>query len=190
MVSAAPREVGDPFGCADSWRLGGPPAAVRVELEWASERLGLDIDRAGGVVAQAGGEAKVTALREEPEWLLLEIDGARHEFHVELRRDTVEVVHQGARFEFREPLARADRAQAVSDGALVAPMPGTVLRVSARPGDSVATGEVVVILEAMKMELSLTAPFAGTVAEVKVSDGEQVTARQLLVRIAEDHSSG
>jgi 3-methylcrotonyl-CoA carboxylase alpha subunit len=69
-------------------------------------------------------------------------------------------------------------------------MPGTVLRVSAASGEEVSQGQVLMILEAMKMELTVTAPFDGTVAEVKVSEGDQVTARQLLVRVSEDHDSG
>ncbi len=98
----------------------------------------------------------------------------------------MEVVHEGARWEFREPLGRADRPQAIGDGALLAPMPGTVLRVAAGAGDAVSQGQVLLILEAMKMELALTAPFDGTVAELEVEEGDQVKARQLLARVSED----
>ena len=128
------------------------------------------------------GERKVQvrALHEDDERLLLEIDGVGHEFHVELRPDAVHVVHEGALLEFREPLGRADRPQAISDGALLAPMPGSVLRVSAGAGETVTQGQVLLILEAMKMELALTAPFDGTVEEITVGEGDQVTARQLL----------
>jgi 3-methylcrotonyl-CoA carboxylase alpha subunit len=69
-------------------------------------------------------------------------------------------------------------------------MPGIVLRVSVATGEAVSQGQVLMILEAMKMELTLTAPFDGTVAEVKVGEGDQVTARQLLVRVSEDHAGG
>jgi 3-methylcrotonyl-CoA carboxylase alpha subunit/acetyl-CoA/propionyl-CoA carboxylase biotin carboxyl carrier protein len=189
-VAAAPADPLDPFGAGDAWRLGGPPAPVRVELEHAGGPIVLAVDRAGGIVEHAHGEARVSPLREESGRLLLEIDEVRHEFHVEVRADAVEVVHEGALFEFREPLARADRPHAAGDGSLVAPMPGTVLRVSAAAGDTVTHGQVLLILEAMKMELTLTAPFDGTVAEVKVSEGEQVAARQLLVRVSEDRAGG
>jgi biotin carboxyl carrier protein len=53
-------------------------------------------------------------------------------------------------------------------------MPGTVLSVAVDKGDRVEEGDVLGVLEAMKMELSLKAPFAGTVAEVGVAAGEQV----------------
>ncbi len=183
---AAPPDADDPFGCPDAWRLGGPPAPVNVELEHERERFVLAVDAAQGTITHDAGQARVVSLREEPGSLLLEIDDVRHEFHVELRADAVHVVHQGALFEFREPLAQADRSRGVADGSLLAPMPGTVLRVSATPGQAVKDGEALLILEAMKMELTVAAPFDGEVAEVRVSEGDQVTAKQLLVEVTAD----
>ncbi len=60
------------------------------------------------------------------------------------------------------------------DGTITAPMPGSVLSVSAAEGDQVDSGDVLGIMEAMKMELSLTAPFAGTVSKVGAAQGDQV----------------
>jgi 3-methylcrotonyl-CoA carboxylase alpha subunit/acetyl-CoA/propionyl-CoA carboxylase biotin carboxyl carrier protein len=190
LAAAPPERASDPFGTGDAWRLGAPPAPVRVELEHRQDRIVLAVDRTRGTIAHEGGEAQVAALREEPGRLRLEVDGVRHEFHVERHADALEVILQGGLFEFREPLARADRPQAVVDGLLVAPMPGTVLRVSARPGQAVKQGETLLILEAMKMELAVTAPFDGTVAEVKVREGDQVAARQPLARVSEGAGDG
>jgi 3-methylcrotonyl-CoA carboxylase alpha subunit/acetyl-CoA/propionyl-CoA carboxylase biotin carboxyl carrier protein len=189
-VAAASADAADPFGRGDAWRLGAPPAPVRVELEHAGERIALAVDRARGTIAYEGGEAGVVALREEPRRLSLELDEVRHEFHVELSADVVQVVHHGTLFEFREPLYRADRPQSSADGVLLAPMPGTVLSVAAVRGQEVAGGEVLLILEAMKMELALTAPFDGIVADVRVGEGDQVAARQLLVRVSEEGADG
>jgi 3-methylcrotonyl-CoA carboxylase alpha subunit/acetyl-CoA/propionyl-CoA carboxylase biotin carboxyl carrier protein len=189
-AAAAPADSGNPFASVDAWRLGGPPAAVRVEFERGSERIVLAVDRAAGTVSDGEREVTVRALHEDAERLLLEIDGVRQEFHVELRPDAVHVVHEGSLLEFREPLGRADRSQAISDGGLLAPMPGSVLRVSACAGEAVTQGQVLLILEAMKMELALTAPFDGTVEEITVGEGDQVTARQLLARVTEDHADG
>lgn len=66
-------------------------------------------------------------------------------------------------------------------GALAAPMPGLVTRVLVEPGQAVAAGEGVIVLEAMKMENELKAPAAGVVREVAVRAGQAVEKGQALV---------
>ncbi|MGH3399776.1 MAG: biotin/lipoyl-containing protein, partial [Streptosporangiaceae bacterium] len=68
-------------------------------------------------------------------------------------------------------------------GSLLAPMPGTVVRVAVAAGDKVEAGAPVVILEAMKMEHVVTAPAAGVVAEVAVQAGQAVDAGAELARV-------
>lgn len=67
---------------------------------------------------------------------------------------------------------------------IVAPMPGTILSVNVTAGQSVKSGEVLVILEAMKMENEIKAPKDGTVASVAVSKGESVNTGATLVTLA------
>jgi biotin carboxyl carrier protein len=73
-----------------------------------------------------------------------------------------------------------DRAESM-DGAIVSPMPGRVVTVG--QGEHVTRGAALVIIEAMKMEVTLTAPFAGTVADVPVGQGQQVAEGMLLIRL-------
>ena len=63
-------------------------------------------------------------------------------------------------------------------------MPGKIIAVEVRQGDSVAKGQKLVTLEAMKMEHSLVAPFDGVVAELNAAEGGQVSEGTLLVKIA------
>ena len=65
---------------------------------------------------------------------------------------------------------------AASDGSLRAPMPGKIVAIAARAGETVAKGQPMVVLEAMKMEHALVAPFDGVIREVGVAVGDQVSA--------------
>ncbi len=70
-------------------------------------------------------------------------------------------------------------------GGLVAPMPGSVIELRCAVGDTVAAGQVLVVLEAMKMEHHITAPFAGTVTVLPIAVGDQVENGALLLTIEE-----
>jgi methylmalonyl-CoA carboxyltransferase small subunit len=64
---------------------------------------------------------------------------------------------------------------------LRAPISGTVMKVVHNAGDEVAAGDVLLILEAMKMETEITAPVSGTIARVEVEPGDAVSGGQILV---------
>jgi propionyl-CoA carboxylase alpha chain len=74
-------------------------------------------------------------------------------------------------------------------GGLVAPMPGNVLAIYVSVGDEVEAGQLLLILEAMKMEHRITAPMAGIVSEIKVREGEQVANGALLIVLSETEVS-
>ncbi len=75
---------------------------------------------------------------------------------------------------------------AVPQGAstITAPMPGTILKVNVNVGDAVKKGQVLLILEAMKMENEITAPSDGKVASVNVAKGTSVNVGDVMVSIA------
>jgi 3-methylcrotonyl-CoA carboxylase alpha subunit len=89
----------------------------------------------------------------------------------------------GYSFLVPDPLARADEA-AASSGSLRAPMPGLVKLVRAAKGDAVTKGQPLLILEAMKMEHTISASHDGVIAEI-AAEGAQVTDGTVLVRFAE-----
>ena len=69
-------------------------------------------------------------------------------------------------------------------GSLAAPMPGRVIKLFVQPGAKVKKGDALLILEAMKMEHTITAPADGTVKEVHFADGEQVLEGAQLITLA------
>jgi propionyl-CoA carboxylase alpha chain/3-methylcrotonyl-CoA carboxylase alpha subunit len=89
----------------------------------------------------------------------------------------------GAAFSFRLADAAAVSSAEASDGAIRAPMPGRIAAVEAKVGDTVRSDQILVTLEAMKMEHALKAPFDGVVIEVAVSEGDQVAEGIVAVRL-------
>ncbi len=163
---------------SDGFRLGGSPAPTVVELDRE-----VVVDRAAGTI---DGVAFSELWTDEGE-IVGEYDGApvRAVVHVEPGPgDELEVSYRGQRFVFTRPDRLAGDA-AVGDGAITSPMPGTVLDVRVAVGDTVAEGDVLGVMEAMKMEHTLKAPFAGTVTEVDVVAGATVTLGATLFVVEE-----
>jgi biotin carboxyl carrier protein len=70
------------------------------------------------------------------------------------------------------------------EGGIVAPMPGLVLAIKAKEGDTVTAGQTLLVMEAMKMENAVTSPYAGTVAKVYVREGDSISEGDLLVEVS------
>lgn len=81
-----------------------------------------------------------------------------------------------------------DPDSAVAKGSLLAPMPGSVVRVGATVGDQVAAGQPLIWLEAMKMEHTIAAPDSGVLTELNVQPGQQVDVGAVMARI-EPHAT-
>jgi propionyl-CoA carboxylase alpha chain len=119
-------------------------------------------------------------------WIDFDSGGQRHRLHVLTAGD--QVWAQGPDGDVAltavPRFPEAERGETVAGG-LVAPMPGTVLGVHVAAGDAVATGQLLMIVEAMKMEHRITAPRAGTVSEVRARPGDQVSGGDLLAVLDE-----
>ncbi|MAN75743.1 MAG: methylcrotonoyl-CoA carboxylase [Rhizobiales bacterium] len=97
------------------------------------------------------------------------------------------IAEAGEIFAFSPDRTDATHGGAAADGAVLAPIPGKVTAIPIAVGQRVAKGETLIVLEAMKMEYTLSAPFDGTVAAINASSGEQVTEGTVLVEIAEEN---
>ena len=104
--------------------------------------------------------------------------GGERAVHVNGRAVPVRLVDPKTRFG-----RRGHAPAAASAGRVAAPMPGRVVKVLVKPGDSVAAGQPVAVVEAMKMENELRAPGHGTVTEVRAREGMSIEAHAVLVVI-------
>lgn len=77
----------------------------------------------------------------------------------------------------------ASKPVEAGSGSVAAPMPGTILKVLKADGDQVKAGEVVLVLEAMKMENEITAPVDGTIASLSLAAGSTVAGGDLLFEV-------
>lgn len=116
----------------------------------------------------------------------IDIDGRRLGFEVNQQEMTWYVHSNRGDLELKEQPRYPRPESAEVAGGLVAPMPGTVLSTAVIAGDEVNTGDLLVVLEAMKMEHRITAPADGVVSEIHVSEGDQVETDQLLVTVTDE----
>jgi 3-methylcrotonyl-CoA carboxylase alpha subunit len=189
MALVTPRQAeaptGSPWTALGPWRL-NLPVARGVDLIGPSGPLSLRLVQEDRATRIDGLES---VLRGHGRWrddtlFEADFDGQLLRAGVLIRPDMVEVRAWGQTFLFGRPDANLEDASASGgDGQIKAPMPGRVLSVDVKAGQSVAAGDKLLTLEAMKMEHRLIAPGAGTVTAVHVSAGAQVTDGAVLIEI-------
>ena len=168
--SGASRPAGATCASAPSvttWRDGDTERHVR----WTGGRDGVGF-----------AEADAEVLAEGPDWVRLRVGKDVTTYRVALAADGTVADVDSPRGHVRlDPGARfTDPADAVASGSLLAPMPGTVVCVAVEAGAAVAAGQPVLVLEAMKMQHTVSAPYAGTVTAISVAAGVQVAAGEVL----------
>jgi biotin carboxyl carrier protein len=152
------------------------------EVRWNGASLRVEV-RPGGAIVVDGAEATVEPAG--PGAWRVTIEGAVSLVLAAGPPRAPWLFHDGVTL--RPEVDDADvrpRGRSAAPGALAAPMPATVRSVLVGPGDRVAAGQTLIVLEAMKMELPLRAPADGVVAVVRCAPGELVQAGVPLVELA------
>ncbi|ADB74203.1 biotin carboxylase N-terminal domain-containing protein [Geodermatophilus obscurus] len=169
--------VVDRWDVPDGWRLGEPAWTVRRLQAAGGEQVTVRVrGRASAAEVQVGSTdpvpAEVTASGSE---LAVTLDGVTCRYAVVHSGGQVWLAADGRVVALREHERLHSTVEgAAGDGAVTAPMPGTVTLVQTAVGDRVEAGAPLLVVEAMKMEHVLTAPLAGTVTELGVTAGQQV----------------
>lgn len=102
-------------------------------------------------------------------------------------RDKVLISYLGRTFEIEKQSAKRSKAKVQANGEIRAPMPGQIVEVFVEQDQQVVSGQKLIVLEAMKMQLTLSSPAAGKVDKVLAQKGQQITAAQLLIHIEIQH---
>ncbi len=189
-VGAACADPHSPWARADAWRVG--PADVRqIILLQADNRHAIEAHGANGDYRLRCDDVdtRVEAATIKDGWLDARFDGVSRRLRVFVHGELIDVHDaRGRRCRFeRTPAYAWDASEGAGGDQIVAPMPGRIVVVKARVGDSVEEGQDLVIMESMKMELALKAPRAGTIESVSADEGEFVDADTVLVHFEDVH---
>jgi acetyl-CoA/propionyl-CoA carboxylase biotin carboxyl carrier protein len=158
-VHALAHHLGEAAGSKVGFRLNAPPR-LRLQIEGEVRSVDVPLSAEDLWWAPAGTDS-----------VMLDLDGQA----IEARLAPAPTV---------EAAVRLASHHGASAELIVAPMPGNVLGVRVKEGDEVEAGQVLVVLEAMKMENNVSSPVAGTVARVLVAPGQQVQRAETLVELA------
>ncbi|BCJ39454.1 acetyl/propionyl-CoA carboxylase subuit alpha [Actinoplanes ianthinogenes] len=130
----------------------------------------------------------VTVLAVRGERVVLDDHGVRESYRVTVVEGGADVDGPEGSFDLREVPVFTDPAANLAAGSLLASMPGLVVAVHVEAGQRVAAGDPIVVLEAMKMQQTLSAPAEGVVASLSVAVGRQVAAGDVLAVISHEES--
>jgi len=172
-----------PFGRRNSWRLNSEYAQP-LQLQVGDEIHELKIlEKDDRYEVFVGGSVYSMTAKLDDDYLQAVINGHRISIHGNLHHDQLVLFYEGDTFQcilYRENYISDDMAP---EGGLTAPMNGAIVAVQTKVGDTVAAGQTLVIMEAMKMEHAIKAPADGVVTEIFFTEGEQVAEGAELIAI-------
>jgi 3-methylcrotonyl-CoA carboxylase alpha subunit len=196
LVALEDSEDRDPWAASDGWRLGAPaPRRITLLDNGQSREIELHAGREGQSLSgefSAGGHrlrfvAQLQPTGTNASRVLLELEDRLQVLTVVAIDDALDVF-QGARrhtLQRQDVLRHAADGEQGSGGQLTAPMPGKVIEVLVKGGQAVKAGEALMVMEAMKMEHTLTAPRDGVVGEIFYGKGDQVADGAQLIELVD-----
>jgi acetyl-CoA/propionyl-CoA carboxylase biotin carboxyl carrier protein len=187
----AQQAKGDLWAAPTGWRVGGVVAPVHTAMSTPlrTETVLVWGPPEAAEVQVGAGEIVSASVQVEPDRMSVTLGGLRRDYRWAEAGRHLWIADERGTWQLREAEEqKIHRAAGERQAEILSPMPGNVIAVQAESGTEVAEGDVVVVVEAMKMEHSLSAPAPGQV-EVLVSVGDQVKVDQVLARLVLDSTA-
>ena len=175
----------DPWARQDGWRSHGP-SSRRFDFEFKGEVqvVFLTTLHDGALQLQVAGEGAAFGFKRANQGIDVKLGDNRQIVNIYTNGVVADVFtsHGATQIIAIDALAHAGDAQ-VEGGRLTAPMPGKVVSFAVKAGDKVQRGQVLAVMDAMKMEHTIAAPMDGVVAELLYAPGDQVTEGAELLKL-------
>jgi 3-methylcrotonyl-CoA carboxylase alpha subunit len=185
--AATPQGWCDPWARSDGWQSHGMTQRhFDFEFHGALHSARLTYLHDGGLQLQVGETSGLLQMSADAHGIDLNFAGQRQRVQVYRQGEVAHVfLNQGAtRITVLDALAHAGEAPS-EGGRLSAPMPGKVVSFAVQAGDTVSKGQVLAVMEAMKMEHTIAAPADGVVAELLYAPGDQVAEGAELLKLTD-----
>jgi 3-methylcrotonyl-CoA carboxylase alpha subunit len=193
LLAAAEGSASSPWSCGDAWALNGAGVALirlqaaagqayAVRLKRRAGRWHIDDDKAPLDVE----DLEVIPHQDAHSAAHAHLGGTFVEWSAHIEPERIAIWLEGEWHRFERVSAVADALAVAADGTVRAPMPGVILAVRVTERDRVTRGQVLIVMEAMKMEHTLTAGSAGLVTELRVRAGDRVRDGDALLKVTAD----
>jgi 3-methylcrotonyl-CoA carboxylase alpha subunit len=190
LVGGAHGASASPWCCGDAWALNGAGVAlVRLQAA-AAEACVVRLRRRAGrwQIDDAAAPLSVADFTFVPRGAgradaHAQVGGTLVEWSAQIEPERIAIWLDGEWHRFERVSAVADALAVTADGSVRAPMPGVILAVRVAEHDSVVRGQVLIVMEAMKMEHTLTAGATGRVTELRVRTGDRVRDGDALLKV-------
>ncbi|HRQ60462.1 MAG TPA: acetyl/propionyl/methylcrotonyl-CoA carboxylase subunit alpha [Alphaproteobacteria bacterium] len=175
-------ETDDPWTAGGSWRSGVTPASRIVELSVRDQNFAVKLSVQGRTIRSADFEASLAACADGHIEAL--VNGHRIAAGIVADGKALSIFHQGRVVHMHPKMHDADDDHGASNGRIVTPMPGRVVSILVKKGESVEKGQPLLIMESMKVEITIRAGCAGRVEDLSVAVNDQLPDGALLAQIA------
>lgn len=181
----------DPWGYGDNFMMNLPSTEVLLFKENNDSDITVHATHDNGSVRlNEGNSEHMAAINDYDDgWISANLDGYSFKYFAAVHETSVTLILPDRTIIVPRHALRLDSDdETAGSGQITAPMPGKILQVIVADGDEVVQGDALLVMEAMKMEQTLTAPCSGTVTDLSLKNNDQVSDGQILLNITPEES--